>query len=113
MINGAQYLLKLQILNQMFIQLFKKPLGPNFKVHSKAARDRGRERAGKKTEVEKTSLSVLDGDRDMESSIFFHHRCACFAREINSISFEISSFDFKVLCNQVGLYYHQHFGEEG
>lgn len=54
--------------------------------------------------MEKPSISVLDGDRDMESSVFFHHRCACFDREINSISFEISSFDFKVLCKITWVY---------
>lgn len=112
MITGVQCLLKLQILDQMLIQLLKTTLGTNFKSHIKTGRGRGSERAAKKTVVEKTSVSVLDGDGCGESSVF-HHRCACFSREINSISFEISSFDLKVLSNQVGLDYHQHFGEEG
>lgn len=57
------------------------------------------------------SISALDEDTDMGSRVF-HHRSACFGRELNRISFEISSFDFQVLCSQWGLY-DQHFGEEG
>lgn len=67
---------------------------------------------GRKLRWKNPSISVLGGGyRDKEIRVIFHHRCACFGREINSISFEISSFDLKVLSNQTGLYYHQHFRE--
>lgn len=102
-----------QILDQMLIQLFKK------KREAQISKSVGRLREIKevrelerKSMWETPSISVLDGDTEMESRVFFHHRSACFGRGLNRISFEISCFGFQVLCSQGGLYY-QRFREEG